>query len=427
MNDYAEELNRILEPTIAFDLLSEKGKRFFFPKKIVYQCTEATEHAHKFNASIGIALEGKIPFETPSVKNRISSIPPEETVSYAPVTGDKNLTKLWHHQLLAKNPSLQEGSFSDSLVVSGITHAVSVIADLFIDKGDFIFIPDLYWDNYKLVFETGREAEIINYPLFDDSMKFNIDGLIVAVNRNCSGNKIIILFNFPNNPTGFTPSIEEALHLRDRITELAEEGKKVLVITDDAYFGMFYEDSVFQESLFSLFSSAHRNILAVKADGATKEHYYWGMRIGFLTFGSSGLDKNSFSALAEKAKGIIRASVSSSCRLSQSILIKAMSDPGYEKQLSSFFNILRERYLKVREIILSKKSSQLFPLPFNSGYFITLRTSFDAELLRKKLLNDFGIGTVSLQNRYLRVAYSGVEKENLDELFNLIYSVSEKL
>jgi len=63
----------------------------------------------------------------------------------------------------------------------------------------------------------------------------------------------------------------------------------------------------------------------------------------------------------------------------------------------------------------------LIPMPFNSGYFMSFRCDgFSAEALRKKLLNEKGIGTVSLMDRYLRVAFSSVEESDISDLCDAI-------
>jgi hypothetical protein len=60
-------------------------------------------------------------------------------------------------------------------------------------------------------------------------------------------------------------------------------------------------------------------------------------------------------------------------------------------------------------------------LPFNSGYFLTfLLEQGGAERLRRNLLTERGVGTISIQDRYLRVAYSSVELERLEELYTTI-------
>ena len=59
MNALAEELNEALAGTAAERLLSDMGKRMYFPKGIVSQSAEADERAHRFNATIGMAYEGE--------------------------------------------------------------------------------------------------------------------------------------------------------------------------------------------------------------------------------------------------------------------------------------------------------------------------------------------------------------------------------
>ena len=89
---------------------------------------------------------------------------------------------------------------------------------------------------------------------------------------------------------------------------------------------------------------------------------------------------------------------------------------------------LYERYTKVRELVRDMGTeTPLKPLPFNSGYFMTfelLRGS--AETLRRKLMHDYGVGTISIQDRYLRVAYSSVDVELLPELYATIARAAEE-
>jgi hypothetical protein len=60
--------------------------------------------------------------------------------------------------------------------------------------------------------------------------------------------------------------------------------------------------------------------------------------------------------------------------------------------------------------------------PFNSGYFMCLRLkTVEAEPLRVHLLDRYGVGLISLGKNDLRVAFSCVEKNDLQELFDLIF------
>ena len=51
----------------------------------------------------------------------------------------------------------------------------------------------------------------------------------------------------------------------------------------------------------------------------------------------------------------------------------------------------------------------------------------DAELLRQTLLNESGIGTISIDSRTLRVAFSSLEEDKIPVVYKAIYETAEKL
>ena len=425
MNELASELNRALAGTIAEELLSDFGRRFYFPKGIVSQSAEAKEYAHRINATIGIAVSDGQPLFLPFIKEYIHGLSPREIFSYAPTPGSRELRDLWKEEILEKNPDLSGKGTSLPLVVSGLTHGISVTADLFADPGDTVIVPDMFWGNYRLIFEGRNRADLVLFPFFDSRGGLNITALGSSLDQ-ARGGKAILILNFPNNPTGYSPTREEAASLVRLLQEKAAGGLKMLVITDDAYFGLFYEDSIYKQSLFAELAGLHENILAVKIDGATKEELVWGFRIGFITFASRGLTGEHYGALTRKAMGAIRSSVSNANNLAQSLLIKALKSESHRQEKELAFQILKGRYKKVTEI-LRVSDSPLKALPFNSGYFMTfLLSEGSAEELRKRLLMDYGIGTISIRDKYLRVAYSAVEEEMLAELYDLIFRAALK-
>ena len=60
MNPLAEQLNQTIKSAAphVYDMLSDVGKKLFFPKGILSQSAEAKEKAHAINATIGIANGG---------------------------------------------------------------------------------------------------------------------------------------------------------------------------------------------------------------------------------------------------------------------------------------------------------------------------------------------------------------------------------
>jgi len=254
----------------------------------------------------------------------------------------------------------------------------------------------------------------------------NVRALERALEREGAG-KVILVFNFPNNPTGYSPTAEEAGEVCGLLAARARAGQKILALFDDAYFGLFYEDSTYKQSLFAEAASLHENILAVKVDGPTKENLVWGFRLGFLTFASPGLGEKHYGALEQKVLGAIRSSVSNSSQLAQNLLVKAMRSEALERQKEEAFQVLRKRYRRAKELTAATPAP-LRALPFNSGYFMAFELEKGgAEALRKALLMEHGVGTISIQDRYLRVAYSSVDLERLEELYKIIFETARKL
>jgi len=243
-------------------------------------------------------------------------------------------------------------------------------------------------------------------------------------------NKKIVLLTFPNNPTGYTPTEEEASQLAECLVQEARKGHPVLALVDDAYFGLVYEPGIFKESLFSLLADAHENLLAVKIDGATKEAYVWGFRVGFLTYGIKGLAPSLAQALEDKTAGAVRATISNAPHLSQSLVFRALSSPEYEIEKKEKFALLKRRYETTKQILNANPQYRevFIPLPFNSGYFmcIQLLNGLEGEKVRQRLLREYDIGVIAFGN-LLRIAFSAVKEETLPLLFDSIYKACKAL
>ena len=126
--------------------------------------------------------------------------------------------------------------------------------------------------------------------------------------------------------------------------------------------------------------------------------------------------------------GVIRSSVSCSATPSQTIILKALSDSSIEQEKLEFFNMLKARYKAVRKFTDGRKSGAMEPLPFNSGYFMSFTMhGIDAEELRSRLLNESGIGTISIDSKTLRVAFSSIDEEKIEAVYEKIYSTAEEL
>ncbi len=432
MDPLAIDLNKRIQessPSV-FECLSEQGRQMFFPAGILTQSGEAKEKAHRFNATIGIAVENNEPMHLNVTKRFFNHLSPSEIYSYAPPGGRPKLRTLWKEKLIKSNPSLRGKNISTPMVTSALTHGLCITGDLFVGSGDVVIIPDKLWGVYRLNFVTRKGGEIITFPMFDNQNNFNVDGLKQLIEKEAPHRKkLVVLLSFPNNPTGYTPNQSVADEICRIIENQAKSGTRIITISDDAYFGLFYDDSI-KESLFGRFCNMHENVLAVKLDGATKESYAWGFRTGFITFGNKTNDPEKlYSALEMKTQGIIRSTISSCNHPSQTIIETILGEPEYWDNLAEKYSIMENRVKRLKSILQNKKYDEIWECyPFNSGYFMCLKLhNLEAETLRVYLLDKYGVGTIAPGRSDLRIAFSCIEEEQLEELIDLIYQGAKDL
>ncbi|OFW61003.1 MAG: hypothetical protein A2133_04305 [Actinobacteria bacterium RBG_16_64_13] len=424
LNPLAAELNQTLrqQAPVVTRVMSELGKKLYYPKGILTQSAEAKQKATRFNATIGEARELHHSMGLEAITRHLCDLDPDQALPYAPSAGRADLRAAWLEEIKAKNPSLGDTPVSLPVVTSGITHGLSTVADMFVDEGDLLFLPDQVWGNYRLIFGVKRGARVGSYPLYDANGGFDLRGLSEIIHKHSRVGKLVLLFNFPNNPTGYSITPAEADGIRDILLEGATRQEcDIVAICDDAYFGLFYGDEVLKESLFTRLAALHPRILAIKLDGASKEDYAWGLRVGFITYGVAG-GSGAYEALEKKTGGCIRGTISNSPNLSQALVLRAMGDGDYRAQKAEKFAVLARRAAKVREILAEPRFDEVWKMyPFNSGYFLCVRMNeLNAEEYRVKLLNDYGVGVISTSSTDIRVAISCVDEVDLADLFDVM-------
>ncbi|TVR13074.1 MAG: aminotransferase class I/II-fold pyridoxal phosphate-dependent enzyme [Planctomycetota bacterium] len=421
MPPLAEELNtsiRDAHPQVIHHL-SQLGCKLFFPKGILTQSSEAKTRAHRYNATIGIATEGDGPMHLAAVHRYFQDLSPSECYPYASSFGLPALRSAWAEKQQAEMPALNGQAVSQPVVTNALTHALSVVGEMVVDAGDTILLPDQLWGNYRLTWGVRQQANLVTFPFFDDSLStFNLAGFEEQLHKHGDG-KLIVVLNFPNNPTGYHPTRKEAAAIVEALRKQAEAGTTLVVICDDAYYGMFYDAESETQPLFAWLAQCHENLLAIKVDGGTKEAFIWGLRVGFITYGIKGGNSDLYAALEKKTAGAVRGSVSNVSMPAQSILAKALKDPAFSQQQQDKVAILRQRYEAVCTAVADPAYADCWQAyPFNAGYFMCLRlTDVEAEAVRLDLLERHGVGTIALAKHDLRVAFSCLELDQIADCF----------
>lgn len=417
--------NDILRACPVWDMLSDYGRRVtFLTNGVLGQTRQAREKAYAFNATLGEARENGKGMYLKTQHAAFRDFAPEEVYPYAHPGGVPALRKAWQEKMRRENPLLRERELSVPVACSGLTHGLSLVGDLFLNPGDPVVLHDKHWENYELIFGLRCGGDLRRYPTFEGD-RFHVKALEQTL-AGVTGGKALVVLNFPNNPTGFMPARDEAEAIAAVLKAAAEEGKKLTVLVDDAYYGFWYREGILTESLFGVIAGLHENILAIRLDGATKEYFAGGLRLGFLTCG--GRKPEILEQLEKKLMGAVRISVSSGSHFAQNLILRSLSDPEVAAELEEKKAIMISRGRNGLSLCEKGSSKGLWKAyPFCAGYFICLKVACDAEALRLHLLERYGMGVISLGDRDIRIAMPCLEEDQLCALFAVLDQAIEEV
>ena len=400
---------------------SKLGENIILPQDVLIQSKETAAIPGAINATIGIATSNKKAMALPSINKGITEINNSEYLPYSPTPGLPKMRELWKEKILADNPSINKDFLSLPMVTTGITQGIDIAANLFSESGDALLLPNLFWQNYAQIYTIKLGNKIYKYNQFDENNEFSISNFKETL-YSIKEDKISLILNFPNNPTGYTPSDVELNSLVHVISTYAKENKnkQLIIVSDDAYFGLFFEKNHKTPTLSATYKlTENENCLIVKLDGITKEFYSWGLRVGFITYYTKNNELRKI--LLEKTQGYLRSTTSSPSNLSQQIAVRLLDNKQSLEEKEINDKIIEERYNELKQAISTEQLDQLVRvLPFNSGYFFTIKlpSNINAHEFRLKFLNEYKYGVYSMDDEHIRIAFSCLDKELIPELIN---------
>ena len=400
---------------------SKLGENIILPQDVLIQSKETSAVVGAINATIGIATANKKAMSLPSINKVITEISNSEYLPYSPTPGLPKMRELWKEKILADNPTINKDYLSLPMVTTGITQGIDIAANLFSEKEDALLLPNLFWQNYAQIYTIKLGNNIYKYKQFDENNSFSIENFKSAL-YSIKEDKISLILNFPNNPTGYTPSDDELTKLVEVINIFAKEhpSKQLIIVSDDAYFGLFFEENHKTPTLSATYKLAENsNCLIVKLDGITKEFYSWGLRVGFITYYTK--DDTLRKTLLEKTQGFLRSTTSSPSNLSQQIALRLLENKQALLEKEENDSIIQDRYNELKSAISKENLATLVTiLPFNSGYFFTIKlpTTINAHEFRLKFLNEYKYGVYSMDGEHIRIAFSCLDKELIPDLIS---------
>jgi aspartate/methionine/tyrosine aminotransferase len=421
MRHMAAEVNAPLEreASALFRALSPLGRRIYFPPDIPTQAAEAQGKA--INGTIGQITEDRGgAVHLPGLVSAFGSLSEQDlnqALFYSPIEGISEVRRLWRDWQRRHAPEGSSAPSSLPLVTVGLSHGLSLVADLFGGEGKAIAIPQPFWGNYRQAFAVRTGARVLTAPTYVEG-RYNPRAVAEALNGLPAGEPAVALLNVPSNPGGYTPDREER---RATVQSLLEEAgrRPLVVVCDDAYAGLVYEPEIPRESFFWDLAGAHPNLIPVKIDGATKEFSFFGGRVGFLTFALEP-DSEAARSMESKVKMLVRSTLGSPVAASQVILLQALRKAGIESEVEAVRALLEGRYRALKGALAGVDPALAVVLPFNSGCFALVelpeRLGLDSETVRKHLLAHHDTGLISIAPRYLRIAHCSVNEASLPEL-----------
>ena len=335
-------------------------------------CREAAERygADKVtNATIGVMMneEGKLAC-LPTMERVYRSMPMEELISYAPITGLPAYLESVADLCFGSNrPEGYIGAVATAGGTGAIHHAVANYAE----KGDAVLTSDWYWGTYQVMCrENGCRLE--TFRLFDEAQGFNGGDFAAKVGSLLKlQDSLLIIINSPaHNPTGFSLSEEDWDEVLEVCKNQAAKGKRLSLLVDIAYIDYAGEKEETRRFM-KKFGNLPENVLVMLSFSMSKGYTMYGQRTGALLAVSA--KEEVISEFKEITKYSSRATWSNINRGAMALLVKLQQDKAslaqFEKERADFYRMVQDR----GELFMKEAAEcGLKALPYKGGFFLAV-------------------------------------------------------
>ena len=447
-----------IQKTPLYIAFSEIGRRIFLPDGIFFWSKRAKEEAELIG-TIGSAFGFEKDFISggssdwlPCYLEEISdysNLTVNEIVPYASIGGVHKTRDIWKKWIIKK--SLYDENrdiklvnklkkyITTPIITAGVTNGIFQSCALFLNPGEILIAPNKRWGNYDNIIGKFIGAKIKSFNFFKDQ-NFHLDGLRAVINEVAKiQEKIVLILNFPNNPTGYVPTKKEAEDIVNLLQESQRShNKPIIVLVDDAYEPYVYSNNVLNRSIFYDLHQIDENVIPIKLDGITKELLLYGGRIGFITLGlkthwnENDEDLESLKKeIQNKLEGFNRATISNCNHFYQQITQKLFNEKGMDQILASREKVkalLMERYKKINVELTKINNPDISIDPNSGGFFLFLNlnpSKIKATVFADHLLKKYKVGIIPIERlddniNGIRIAYCSIDLRRIPELIKRI-------
>ena len=233
---------------------------------------EVTSKARELKAAgkdiIGLGA-GEPDFDTPShIKEAAIKAIKDGQTKYTAVDGIPELKKAIINKFNIENNIVYKNS-----EVSVATGGKQILYNAFqatVNKGDEIIIPSPYWVSYPDMVILAQGSPVFVATKKENNFKVTVEMLEKVINEKTKW----IILNSPSNPTGTCYSREEL----EEIGDFLKKYENILIMTDDIYEKITYENFIFS-TMAEVLPELKSRILTV--NGVSKAYSMTGWRIGY--------------------------------------------------------------------------------------------------------------------------------------------------
>ena len=373
------------------------------------------ERTEKVNLSIGLYYnEDNIVPQLNAIKAAYKNIEPsnDKVKLYLPMDGLKSYNEATQALVLGKNSQARQDGRAVTIQTLGGSGALKVGADFlkkYFPESD-VWVSQPTWENHIAIF-NGAGIHSHFYPYFDAATNgVNVAEMLEKLSK-LPAKSIVLLHPCCHNPTGADLTPAEW----DQVIEVLKK-QDLIPFLDIAYQGF---GQGLEEDAYAIRALDQSGMNFIVSNSFSKIFSLYGERVGGLTFVCDD------QATAQKVLGQLKATVrriySSPATTGALLVDNVLNDANLTAQWQAELKEMRERIIKMRQI-LNEKLSQALPahdfsyLVKQQGMFsYTGLTAEQVDILKDK----YGIYLV----RSGRMCAAGLNLNNIDYVAESIAEV----
>jgi aspartate/methionine/tyrosine aminotransferase len=280
----------------------------------------------------------------------------------------------------------------DEIVVSSPGEANFILMNILLQAGDHIIcMAPMYQSLYQIAKDLGCKLSFWEPLQNDHKWFYNPDDLKKLIQANTK----LIVINFPHNPTGFSPSLEDY----HEIISMARENN-IYIFSDEMYRFLHHNSFLILPSACDLYENAF------SLWGTAKTFGLGGLRLGWLTSKNKAILKK-----VEKFKDYLSICNSATSEILGTIALNNINDfvnPNIEKIKSNILNFEKFCNRNIDFLDYYKPNS-------GSTAFVKLKINIPTIEFTENLVKETGImllpsETFEYGNQYVRIGFG---RENM--------------